>query len=62
MKLSQKDINTWYVGKFQAAKVLTNLRKLGNKELINKACLQIYAYASATTDVSGPYIKISNGN
>ena len=58
MKVGQ-DIYNYYMGKFQAVTVCCYLEKM-TEEQKNRAMLGMYAYASSTTELSGPFIKVSN--
>ena len=58
MKVGQ-DIYNYYMGKFQAVSIVNFLDKMTDDQK-NRAMLGMYAYASSTTELSGPFIKVSN--
>ena len=55
------DVEGYYMGKFQAVSLCYIFDTVIKKEKIrNEVMMGMYAYASSTTELSGPFIKISN--
>ena len=55
------DVMGYYMGKFQAVSVCHMFDTvMKNDEQRNQVMLGMYAYASSTTDNSGPFLKVSN--
>ena len=55
------DVFGYYMGKFQAVSLCYMFDTVISKdELRNKVMIGMYAYASSTTELSGPFIKIAN--
>ena len=55
------DVMGYYMGKFQAVSLCYIFDTVIKKEKIrNEVMMGMYAYASSTTELSGPFIKISN--
>ena len=59
MKLGD-DIDGYYMGKFQAVSICRFFDEEKDEEKRNRIMMGMYAYASSTTDNSGPYLKVSN--
>ena len=55
------DVFGYYMGKFQAVSVCYMFDTvMKNDKMRNEVMMGMYAYASSTTELSGPFIKISN--
>jgi hypothetical protein len=54
------EISGYFMGKFQAVSVCKMFDDIQSEEVKNKIMIGMYAYASSTTELSGPFLKISN--